>query len=93
MPNIYIPINLTSQRGASLFNAAAQYYAAKASLALILADFQSMTDGTDFTTIESAFGIPAGKGQTINALVTNSLSEMNAATNSNALVNQLAVTR
>lgn len=93
MPNNYIPINQTSQRGSSLFNAVANYYASKASLALILADFQAMTDGVDFTTIESAFGIPTGKGQTINALVTNALSEMNAATNSNALVNQLAVTR
>lgn len=93
MPNNYIQLVLTSQRGASLFNAAANYYAAKASLALILADFQSMTDGVDFTTIEAAFGVPTGKGQTVNALVTNALAELNAASNCNAMVNDFAVTR
>lgn len=93
MPNNYISISLNFQRGASLFNAAANYYAAKASLALILADFQSMTDGVDFSTIEAAFGIPTGKGQTVNALVTNALGELNAASNCNAMVNDFGVTR
>lgn len=93
MPNNFIQIVLTSPRGAALFAAVANYFAAKDSLALILANFQQMTDGVDYTTIEGAFGIPTGKGQTVNALVTNALGELNAAANCNALVNQLAITR
>lgn len=93
MPNNYIQLVLTSQRGASLFNAVGNYFAAKDSLALILANFQQMTDGVDYSTIEAAFGIPTGKGQAVNAMVTNALAELNAAANCNALVNQFAVTR
>lgn len=93
MPNNYIQINQTSQRGGSLYQAVANYYAAKDSLALILANFQQMTDGVDYSTIESAYGIPAGKGQTVNALVTNALGELNAAANCNTMVNDFAVSR
>lgn len=93
MPNNFINLNLTSPRAGSLLNAVLSYFVAKDSLALTLANFQQMTDGVDFTTIESAYGIPAGKGQTVNALITNATGELNGAANCNALVNQFAVTR
>jgi len=93
MPNNYIQLVLTSQRGGSLFQAVSNYFAAKDSLALILANFQQMTDGVDYSTIEAAYGIPTGKGQAVNALVTNALAELNAAANCNTMVNQFAVTR
>lgn len=93
MPNNYIPIALTSPRGAGLFQAVQSYFAAKDNLALILANFQQMTDGVDYSTLEGAFGLPANKGQAVNALVTNAVAELNAAANANAMINTFAITR
>lgn len=92
MPNNFINLNLASNRGAAIYGAVQQWQRAREGLVLILADFQQTTDGVDYSTLENAFGVPTGKGQTLNALVTNAVAELGSSANMIALVTQLGVT-
>lgn len=71
MPIDNIPISPSATQAALLRNGQASLQAAVNYLTQALAFMQQQTDGVTFTQVEAQFGIPAGKGQTVNNLVAN----------------------
>jgi hypothetical protein len=71
MPIDNITVSSTSAQGSMLKNAQSQLQSAINNLAQALAYMQQQTDGTTYTAIETQFGLPTGKGQTVNNLVAN----------------------
>lgn len=81
MPNNYIAIGQSGQLGASLqqtVNVTSQLMARLQQLKL---DMDNMTDGVAFATLETAFGIPTGKGQTVYNLMAGTIADLNASSN------------
>lgn len=93
MPDNYVGVNLGSRLGGTLLSSLNGLVLHSGSLKQLKLDMDNMTDGVSFVTLESSFGIPAGKGTTIYNLVAGAVSELNAATNLNNLLNWLAATR
>lgn len=93
MPDNYIGVNLGSRLGGTLQSSLNGFVLHSGTLKQLKLDMDNMTDGVSFATLESAFGIATGKGQTVYNLVAGAVSEFNAATNLNNLLNWLAATR
>jgi hypothetical protein len=92
--NNYVLITTTGQRHAAALLALVNNLANQRDiLAQVKADMDQMTDGVSYATIESAFGLPAGKGQTVYNLVAGALAEVNAATTFNNLLTYLGAIR
>lgn len=93
MPDNYIGVNQQSRLGGTLQSSLNGLALHTGTLKQLKLDMDNMTDGVSFATVESSFGIPAGKGQTVYNLIAGAVSEINAATNLNNLLNWLAATR
>lgn len=81
MPNNYIIISQAAQLGISLqqtINVTSQMFARLQQLKL---DMDNMTDGVTFTTLEAAFGLPAGKGTLVYNLMAGTIADLNASSN------------
>lgn len=87
MPNNYIQISVTPQLGRELFNIICQLANIRGRLEQLKLDADNMTDGVSYTTIETAFGIPTGKGQSVYNLLAGTLSDLNASVNMANLLN------
>jgi hypothetical protein len=93
MANNYILINPTGLKHASsLLSVINELAAARDKLALLKADADQMTDGATFTTVETAFGLPAGKGQQVYNLMAGAVAEMGQS-NLTQLITWLGATR
>lgn len=53
----------------------------------------NMTDGVTFSTLEQAYGIPSGKGQTVYNLLAGAVADLNASTSLSNLQAWLAAIR
>jgi hypothetical protein len=95
MPNNYIAVSLSgsSTLGGTLYSCVNRYCSAHGTLAQLKADMDNMTDGVTFATLEAAFGIPTGKGQTVYNLVAGALADLNASSNFTNLQAWLGATR
>lgn len=69
--------NVAATQAASLLNYANNIRAAYDQGTKILAVMGHNNDGTVFTDIETLYGLPAGKGQTVFNLVNGSIGSMN----------------
>lgn len=92
MPDNYIGINQSSRLGGTLQSSLNGLALHIGTLKQLKLDMDNMTDGVTYATLESAFGIPAGKGQSVYNLVAGSVTELGA-TNLNNLLNWLGATR
>lgn len=52
-----------------------------------------MIDGSDYTMLETAFGLSTGNGQTVYNLVAGTLADLNADVSLSSLISYLAITR
>lgn len=93
MPNNYIAINQAVLLGSNLEGAICTLSQVKARLEQIKANMDNMTDGVTFTTLESSYGIPSGKGQTVYNLVAGAVADVSASSNVVNLLNWLAAIR
>lgn len=93
MANNFIAISTTLPKGVAILNAATQLSVVRDQLTLIKAAMDNMTAAADFTLIESTFGIPTGKGQTVYNLIAGAVSTMAADTNIIDLTAWLGITR
>ena len=62
-------------------------------LILLKRDMDQMVNGTDYTMLESNFGLPTGKGQTVYNLVAGAVAELASASNFNLMFDYLGATR
>lgn len=93
MANNYILINPTGLRHAqNLLGLINELAAIRDKLLLLKADADQMTDGATFGTVETAFGLPAGKGQQVYNLMAGAAAEMSQS-NLNQLITWLGATR
>ena len=72
----FIPITQTAPQGSQLKTAILSLRQAYSQLQAVLGIMTHQNDGTTFTGIESAFGLPAGKGQTVFNLVNGTVGAM-----------------
>lgn len=72
----FIPITLTAAQAASLKNYITVLRQAQELGQRVLDSMTHMQDGVTFTEIETLFGLPAGKGQTVFNLVNGSIGSM-----------------
>jgi hypothetical protein len=78
MANNYIAINQSSKLGAQLVNATSQVAYALDALRIMKKTMMNMTDAVDFTVLEAQFGLTAGKGTVLYALVFGAVDDMEA---------------
>lgn len=79
---------LSNNLQSTLNTLASQYYR----LVKIKANMDNLTDGVSFTALESTYGIPTGKGQTVYNLVAGSVAELAADVNTMNLLSWIATT-
>lgn len=94
MPKSFIPINaINNPNGMALKIALQHFLIGRQDLGTIFANLQDMTDGIDYSLVESQFGLPTGQGQAVFAMVANAVTESNSSNNIIALTQQTGVTR
>jgi hypothetical protein len=76
MTNDYIPPSPTARFGPKLISARQTLRTAINQLDEVKAIMDHNGDGTTWTTIESIFGLPAGKGQIVYDLINGTLGAM-----------------
>lgn len=94
MANNFINIDLTSNKRLAykLRQAIDDFLKAESQLEALKSDMDQMINGTDYTTLEAEFALPAGKGDDVYNLVAGAVSELNADTNYQQLLSWLAAT-
>lgn len=92
MANNFIDVDLsTNERLAYKLREVIDGFEKNADLLASLKDaMEQMTDGVTFTTIETQFGLPTGKGSSVYNLVVGSVAELAADTNLTQLRSWLA---
>ena len=94
MAKNYIGLPVSGNRLAvALFGACVNLANAKDQLLMLKNAMDQMIDGSDYTLMETAFGIETGKGQTVYNLVAGSVSELASDVSVTSLVSYLAVIR
>lgn len=91
MANNFIPVDQTQMRGATLVQTTTKLAEALSVLAQIKKVMDQMTDGVTFSQIETSFGLPAGKGQSVYNLVAGTIADSNASANITQLQSWLGV--
>jgi len=77
----YIPIDLTKPLGLELQTVSDMGVSTAYRLQQIYLVMTGMVSGTDYTAIETHFGVPAGTGQTVFECMENALTDMQNAAN------------
>ena len=93
MPNNYIDVNTQKRLGSITFGACTGLAESRDRIVQLKNDMDNMVSGTDYTLIETNFGLPTGKGQIFYNLVAGTVAEMAAATNMVNLINWIGVGR
>jgi hypothetical protein len=75
MATTYIPINTSVRLGASLRRAVDLLTTARDQLADLKAAMDTQVNGTDYSMVESQFGLQTGQGQTLYNLVAGVVSD------------------
>lgn len=93
MANNYIAVNQNaSVLSSSLMSGINTLALAVGRLQQLKTDMDNMTDGQDWTTVETNFGIPTGKGASVYNLLTGCVSDLTGSNTSN-LLNWLGAVR
>lgn len=93
MANNFITINGQSRLGGNLLALSSECSLAQGRLQQLKLDMDNMTDGQDFATLETNFGIPTGKGVIVYALMAGLVTDIGNSINYAALCNYLGATR
>lgn len=86
MATTFININTGQRLGSQLRSAIDQLQAAKQALAKLKAIMDTQVSGTDYTMVESQFGLQTGQGATCYNLVAGCNAELGAGTNTTELL-------
>lgn len=94
MANNYIAIGSGNNRhAATLLGSVNNLAAVKDVLEMLKHDMDNMVDGTDYSVLEAAFGVPGGKGQTVYNLVAGTVAALQGSSDLTNLLGYLAATR
>lgn len=78
MATTYIATNTTRRLGADLRQAVHALKEARSDFRELKATMETMIDASDYTLLETEFGLPTGQGQTVYNLVSGALTDMEA---------------
>jgi hypothetical protein len=81
MATTFIPINTGQRLGQQLRSAVDQLQAAKQALTKLKAIMDTQVNGSDYSMVESQFGLQAGQGQTCYNLVSGAGGDLAGSTN------------
>ena len=76
MATTYIPTNTSKRLGADLRQLSHSLKEARSDCRELKAVMETMIDGTDYTVLESEFGLATGDGQTTYNLVSGALMDL-----------------
>lgn len=93
MPNNYIQLTQQTPLSAGLQQSINVFSTLLSRLQQFKLDMDNMTDGVTFSTLEQAYGIPSGKGQTVYNLLAGAVADLNASTSLSNLQAWLAAIR
>jgi hypothetical protein len=79
MATTFVPISTSTRLGASLRRAVDTLESAKQQLENLKAVMETQISGSDYTLVESQFGLQAGQGQTAYNLVAGVVSDLHGA--------------
>jgi hypothetical protein len=86
MATTYIPISTGQRLGSQLRNAIDQLQSAKQALAKLKAIMDTQVDASDYSLVESQFGLQTGQGQTCYNIVAGTNGDIAASTNVSELL-------
>lgn len=86
MATTYVPINTGQRLGAQLRNAIDQLQSAKQALSKLLAIANTQVNGSDYSMVETQFGLTTGQGQTTYNLIAGTNTDLGNSTNVSEIV-------
>jgi hypothetical protein len=89
MATTYIPINTGQRLGLQLRQAVDQLQIAKQTLAKLEAIMNTQVNGSDYSMVESQFGLQTGQGVTTYNLVAGTTSDLGNSTNVSEILSWL----
>jgi len=89
MANIYVKVNTGLRLGNELQKVGDMLCAAQSHIVQVKNTMDNMTNGVDFTTIETNFGIPTGQGQGAYNTIVSAVASMTGSAAIQTTINAL----